>query len=99
MLELPGRPAPIPKIPNNGVEDFFAVTLISLPFTAFWALIGALIVGGISQNHFPPEFTTPLLASAGATAAGTSVAIGLVSVQWGGHAPKPSPTPTPISQP
>lgn len=100
LLDLPGRPAPIPKVPNRPVEDFFAVTLLSLPFTALWALVGALVVGGIAQNHFPPEFDTPLLTAAGMAAAGTSVAIGLVSVQWSaGPAPSPTPALTPVPQP
>lgn len=94
LQRLPGRPAPIPKVPNNGVEDFFAVTLISLPFMAFWGLIGALIVGSAGQGHFPPDFDTPLLQGAGMVAAGASVATGLVSVQWGSF-PKPTFTPTP----
>ena len=94
MAPLPGPPSPIVRVPNNPVEDFFAVTLISLPFSAFWALVGALVIGGAAQGHYPPEFTTQLLTTAGGIAAGTSVAIGLVSVQWG-SSPKPTPSPTP----
>jgi hypothetical protein len=88
MAVLPGRP-PLPvKTVNNPVEDFAAVTLFSLPFTAFWALVGALAIGGISQSRFPPDFDGPLLPSAAAAAAGASVCIGLFSVSWGaGSAP------------
>jgi hypothetical protein len=74
-------------------EDFTAVTLISLPFTALWALVGAVTVAAISQHAFPPSMDTPQLAGAAMVAAGASVSIGLLSVQWGG--PKATPTPEP----
>jgi hypothetical protein len=93
-------------VPNNPVEDFFAVTIIALPFLAFWSLIGALTVGGIAQQRFPPVIDTPLLAGAGTFAAVGSVTAGLVSVQWGGSpkakatpVPSPLPTPQPASTP
>ncbi len=89
LAPLPGAPAPIPKVPNRPMEDFVAVTLISLPFTAFWGLIGALAIGGIAQNRFPPEFDTPLLTGAATFAAGSALTVGLVSVQWGGGKPAP----------
>ena len=95
MAPLPGPPSPIVRVPNNPVEDFFAVTLISLPFSAFWALVGTLIIGGAAQGHYPPDFNTQLLTTAGSIAAGTSLAIGLVSVQWG-PSPHPTPSPTPL---
>ena len=68
---------------NHPVEDFFTVTIVSLPFTALWVLIGASVVGGISQNKYPPEFNEDMLIGAGAVAVGASVSIGLVSVAWG----------------
>lgn len=100
MGPLPARPLPIQRIANRPVDDFFAVTLISLPFTAFWALVGALAVGGIAQQRFPPEFDNNLLAGAGAFAGGASLLTGLVSVSWS-SSPKatPGPTPTPIPTP
>jgi hypothetical protein len=97
MAPLPGRPPAIVHTVNDPVEDFFAVTLISMPFTAFWALLGALAIGGTVQKRFPPEFDTPLLISAGSVAAGASVLTGLISVHWGGSRPSPVPSPTPSS--
>lgn len=77
---------------NHPVEDFFTVSLTSLPFTALWSLVGATVVGGISQNKFPPEFNDNMLIGAGAVALGASFSIGLVSVFWGkGKAPAASP--------
>jgi hypothetical protein len=104
LQDLAARPPEIPRIPNRPVDDFFAVTLISMPFTAFWALIGALAAGGISQKRFPPEFDTPLLAGAGIAAASASVAIGLVSVSWKnvkmpGQSGTPAPTPVAVPSP
>jgi hypothetical protein len=95
MLALPERPAPIPYVANQPGEDLVAITLISLPFTALWSLLGAAIVGGISQHQFPPNFDTPMLEGAAAVALGSSLAISLVSVQWGGSHPKPAATPAP----
>jgi hypothetical protein len=75
------------------VEDFFTVSVVSLPFTVFWAFIGATAVAGISQQKFPPEFNEPMLVGAGACALGASVAIGLVSVSWGKGKAKAPHTP------
>lgn len=88
LSPLPERPAPLQREPNVAWEDVSAVTLVSLPFTAFWALIGALAVGGFTQGKFPPELDTPLLTGAAAAAAGASLSIGLISVNWGGSAPR-----------
>lgn len=84
LPQLPARP-PIPaRTPNVAWEDMSAVTIVSLPFTAFWALLGALTIGGIQQGRFPPEMDSPLLTGAAVVAAGASLSIGLVSVSWGG---------------
>lgn len=84
LAELPPRPqAPVLQ-PNRAWEDAAAVTLVSLPFTAFWALLGALAVGGASQGRFPPELSTDMLAGAAMVAGGSSLAIGLFSISWGG---------------
>ena len=100
LQALPERPAPIRHVPNQAGEDLVAITLISLPFTALWSLLGAAIVGGISQNRFPPNFDTPMLTGAAGVALGTSLAIGLVSVQWGGsHPPQPGSEPSPVPLP
>lgn len=99
---LPGRPSPPPLEPNVPWQDISAVTLVSLPFTAFWSVLGALAVAGISQGHFPPEIGTPMLAGAAIVAGSASLGIGLISVQWGGSKPRAlSPTaeaahPTPL---
>jgi hypothetical protein len=69
--------------PNHPVEDFFVVSIISLPFTALWTLVGATVVASVSQKVFPPNFDEGTLISAGAIAAGASVSIGLVSATWG----------------
>ena len=82
---------------NHPVEDFFTVTIVSLPFTALWVLIGASVVGGISQNRYPPEFNEDMLIGAGAVAVGASVGIGLVSVAWGKGRGKALST-TPLQQ-
>jgi hypothetical protein len=84
LPQLPARPTIPDRKPNVAWEDMSAVTLVSLPFTAFWALLGALAVGGFQQGRFPPELDTPLLTGAAAVAAGASLSIGLVSVSWGG---------------
>jgi hypothetical protein len=78
---------------NHPVEDFFTVTIVSLPFTALWVLIGASVVGGISQGKYPPEFNSDMLIGAGAVALGASVGIGIVSVAWGKGRGKASSTP------
>jgi hypothetical protein len=82
---------------NHPVEDFFTVTLVSLPFTALWALIGASVVGGISQGKYPPEFNSDMLIGAGAVAVGASLGIGIVSVAWGKGRGKASNS-TPLKQ-
>ena len=69
--------------PNHPVEDFFTVSLISLPFTALWSFIGATAVASVTQQKFPPEYTDTLFIGAGAAAAGLSLGIGLVSISWG----------------
>jgi hypothetical protein len=94
LQPLPERPKPIAKMANDPVEDFFAITLLSVPFTALWSLAGALIVGSISQGHFPPVIGTPLLTGAALTAAGASVTIGLVSIQWGSGSSAKAGSPT-----
>jgi len=81
---LPARPAPLQREPNVRWETFAATTIVSLPFTAFWALIGALIVGGVAQKRFPPEFDQPLLTGAAVAAGAASLSVGLISVNWGG---------------
>jgi hypothetical protein len=68
---------------NNPVEDFCVVSIVSLPFTALWSILGAGIVASISQQKFPPELSNDTLFSTGAIALGASVGIGLVSVSWG----------------
>ena len=70
--------------PNHPAEDFFVVSIISLPFTALWCLVGATAVASVSQQKFPPDFTDEALIGAGAVALGSSVSIGLLSVSWGG---------------
>ena len=69
--------------PNHPVEDFFTVSIISLPFTAIWSFVGATAVAAVAQQKFPPEYTDQLFITAGAAAAGLSFGIGLVSVSWG----------------
>jgi hypothetical protein len=88
---LPAAPEKPAYQPNVPWEDFTAVTLISLPFTALWSVLGAVAAASISQKQFPPSMGTPQLAGAAMVAASASVSIGLVSIQWGG--PKPTPTP------
>lgn len=89
LAPLPPRPTPLVLEPNVAWEDFSAVTLVSLPFTAFWSILGTLIVGGLSQGKFPPEIDNTLIASAASVAAGASLAIGLVSIHWGGSKTAP----------
>lgn len=92
LAPLPLRPAPLVREPNVAWEDFSAVTLVSLPFTAFWSILGTLAVGGISQGKFPPEIDSTLIATAASIAGGASLTIGLVSIQWGGpKAANPDP--------
>lgn len=69
--------------PNGKLEDFFVVSLITLPFAALWSFIGATAVASVSQQKFPPEFTDPMLIGAGAVALGASVGVGLISVSFG----------------
>lgn len=95
---LPSRPAPLKREPNVRWETFSATTLVSLPFTAFWALLGALIVGGVVQKRFPPEIDQPLLTSAAVVAGTASLGIGLISVNWGGSPASASPL-TPSARP
>jgi hypothetical protein len=95
--------APISTSPafeqNHPVEDFFTVTIISMPFTAFWSAIGAAIVAGIAQKKFPPNFDTPTLIGAGCVAAGASVTIGIVSAYWGqGKTPSRDQSPLPTKE-
>jgi hypothetical protein len=107
LADMAPRPVPPEHPANARWEDFTAVTLLSAPFTAIWAVIGAAVVAKISQSrennpNFFPTMGTPELAGAAMVAAAASVSIGLVSVQWGGSArsvsgtaaPAPSPTPT-----
>jgi hypothetical protein len=82
---LPPLPstAPQPSVEKNEpLEDFFTVTIVSLPFTAFWCTLGALAIAGAQQGHFPPEVDQGLMVGAGSAALGLSVGIGLVSVTW-----------------
>lgn len=82
---LPPLPnvAPQPSVEKNApLEDFFTVSIVSLPFTAFWCTLGALAIAGAQQGHFPPEVDQSLLIGAGSAALGLSVSIGLISVTW-----------------
>jgi len=66
------------------VEDFFVVSITSLPFTGLWTLVGAALVGSISQKQFPPNFSNDTILSSAAIALGSSLCIGLVSsISWG----------------
>jgi|GEM_PF-3158771 hypothetical protein len=94
--------APRPKPPEHPAsarwEDFTAVTLLSAPFTAIWAVLGAAVVAKISQSrennpNFFPTMGTPELSGAAMVAAAASVSIGLISVQWGGSPRAVSGTP------
>jgi hypothetical protein len=74
---------------NKPVEDFFVVSIVSLPFTALWSVVGAAAVASISQKQFPPVFSNEAILSTAAIAVGSSLAIGLLSVSWGkGHSDK-----------
>jgi hypothetical protein len=84
LAPLAPRPEPPAMQPSAAWEDVSAVTLVSLPFTAFWCLLGSLAVAGVAQHKFPPDMDTPTLLGAATVAAGASLAIGLVSLQWGG---------------
>ena len=88
LLPLPPRPPPPAKTHNSALESFVGVTLLSAPFTAFWAVLGALAVESVAQHQFPPDFgqdrAKATLSAAGAVAGGSSVMIGLVSIHWGG---------------
>lgn len=68
---------------NKPIEDFFVVTIISLPFTALWSIVGAAVIGGIAQKQFPPNFSNDALLSTAAIAVGSSLTVGLLSVSWG----------------
>jgi hypothetical protein len=84
--------------PNDPTEDFFVVSIISLPFTALWTLVGATIVASISQRTFPPSFSEGTLISSGAIAFGSSIGIGLLSATWGKgkSAPESVAAPAPL---
>ena len=69
---------------NRPLEDFFVVTIISLPFTALYGLMGATAYDSIQQSKFPPRFETQTLTRAGIAALAASVLIGTFSVSWGG---------------
>lgn len=84
LAPLPPRPTLPPVAPSLAWEDAAAATLVSLPFTAFWSLLGALAAGGVSQGRFPPELNTEMLAGAALVAGGTSLGIGLINIRWGG---------------
>jgi hypothetical protein len=74
---------------NKPVEDFFVVSIVSLPFTALWSVVGAAAVASIAQKQFPPTFSNEAIISTAAIAVGSSLAIGLLSVSWGkGHSDK-----------
>ena len=76
--------------PNKPVEDFFVVSITSLPFTGLWTLVGAALVGSISQKQFPPNFSNETILSSAAIAVGSSLCIGLVSsISWGSAPAKP----------
>jgi hypothetical protein len=84
---------------NRPVEDFAVTTLVSLPFTAFWAFIGATAVLSVSQGKFLPDYSDEAVIGAGATALGASLAIGVVSVSWGkGKAPAAPPVQAPLKR-
>ena len=79
---------------NKPVEDFFVVSIISLPFTALWTVVGAAAVASISQKQFPPAFSNDAILSTAAIAIGASLTIGLLSVSWGkGHSSAAPTTP------
>ncbi|MES2201516.1 MAG: hypothetical protein V4498_04625 [candidate division FCPU426 bacterium] len=90
--------SPYKPQPNRPVEDFFVVSIVSLPFTALWSLIGAAAVLSVSQGQFPPELTDASLIGAGATAVGLSLGVGLISVQWGGGKQAPPSLEATLSQ-
>ncbi|HTB34727.1 MAG TPA: hypothetical protein VK842_07680 [bacterium] len=107
LAEMAPRPSPPEHRANARWEDFTAVTLLSAPFTAFWSVLGAVLVSTVSQSRehgrlAAPSMGTPELTSAAMIAGAASVSIGLVSVQWGGSprgesgtaAPLPYATPT-----
>jgi hypothetical protein len=101
LADMAPRPVPPEHPASARWEDFTAVTLLSAPFTAFWAVIGAAVVAKISQSrennpNFFPSMGTPELTGAAMVAAAASVSIGLISVQWGGSARAVSGTPTSI---
>jgi hypothetical protein len=98
------RPTPPPHTANARWEDFTAVTLLSAPFTAFWSVLGAVLVATVSQSRGQgklvfPNMGTPELTSAAMVAATASVSIGLVSVQWGGSSRPVSATASPLPIP
>ena len=102
LADMAPRPKPPEHPANARWEDFTAVTLLSAPFTAIWAVIGAAVVAKISQSrennpNFFPTMGTPELAGAAMVAAAASVSIGLISVQWGGSARAISPTSIPVT--
>ncbi len=69
---------------DSGFEDFAVTSIISLPFTALWSLLGCMVVTSLWQQKFPPELGDPELIGAATTALGASISIGLISVNWGG---------------
>lgn len=103
LAPLPARPLPPTKVTNSAWEGFAGVTLLSAPFTAFWSVLGALIVESLAQRQFPPDFgqdrAKATLAAAAGVAAGSSVIIGLVSLHWGGSPSSPTAQALPSPQP
>lgn len=103
LAPLGPRPLPPPKVANSAWEGFVGVTLLSAPFTAFWSVLGALVVESLAQRQFPPDFgqdrAKATLSAAAGVAAGSSVMIGLVSLHWGGSPASPTAQALPSPHP
>jgi hypothetical protein len=101
LAAMAPRPAPPEHPANARWEDFTAVTLLSAPFTAFWSVLGAVVVATVSQSRsqgklVAPNMGTPELSGAAMVAATASLGIGIVSVQWGGSPKRVSGTASPL---
>ena len=104
LAALPPSPLPPAHPANAAWENFTAVTLLSAPLTAFWAVLGAVLVATVSQTRQHgrlvfPEMGTPELTGAALVAGSASVGIGLLSLQWGGSAKPLSPAAASLSAP
>jgi hypothetical protein len=92
---------------NQPVEDFFVVSITSLPFTGLWAILGTTLVTCIYSYFKNPEVVSPTfgqpervfapnygfdnLLTTGEIAFGASVGNGLLSVYWGQGAAPKNP--------